>query len=96
METIHVKFDELTEQIALAHIVQVLVVSASTPSSTTIDQDAPSTKPSSEESSSGDVSSAESTQVIQPHNHLRKWSKDHVSPKLNRSLQPAKGDSQLI
>ncbi|GJT78409.1 hypothetical protein Tco_0095901 [Tanacetum coccineum] len=30
-----------------------------------------------EESSSGDVSSAESNQVIQPHNHLIKWSKDH-------------------
>ncbi|GKB14533.1 retrovirus-related pol polyprotein from transposon TNT 1-94 [Tanacetum coccineum] len=25
----------------------------------------------------GDVCSAESNQVIQPHNHLRKWSKDH-------------------
>ncbi|GKC96296.1 retrovirus-related pol polyprotein from transposon TNT 1-94, partial [Tanacetum coccineum] len=44
---------------------QVLVVSAGTPSSTTIDQDAPST------------SSAESTQVTQLHNHLGKWSKDH-------------------
>ncbi|GKA42981.1 retrovirus-related pol polyprotein from transposon TNT 1-94 [Tanacetum coccineum] len=32
---------------------------------------------SSDESSSGNISSAESTQVIQPHNHLRKWSKDH-------------------
>ncbi|GJU55791.1 hypothetical protein Tco_1229505 [Tanacetum coccineum] len=96
------------------------VVSAGIPSSTTIDQDAPSTshlplsskvqppishqgvavgptiednpfaqaednpfvnvfapEPSSEESSSGDVSSAESNQVIQPHNHLGKWSKDH-------------------
>ncbi|GJY16892.1 MAK10-like protein [Tanacetum coccineum] len=67
---------------------------AGTPSSTTIDQDAPSTshspsssvvqrpishqEPSSEESSSGDVSSAESTQVIQPHDHLRKCSKDHL------------------
>ncbi|GJT07717.1 integrase, catalytic region, zinc finger, CCHC-type containing protein [Tanacetum coccineum] len=100
--------------------VQVSVVSASTPSSTTIDQDAPSTnhspsssevqapishqgvaagptfednlfaqaevnpfinvfaqKPSSEESSLRDVSSAKSTQVIQPHNHLEKCSKDH-------------------
>ncbi|GJY26077.1 retrovirus-related pol polyprotein from transposon TNT 1-94 [Tanacetum coccineum] len=103
-----------------APAVQVLVVSAGTPSSTTIDQDASSTshllsssevqrpishqgvasgptiednpfaqaendpfvnmfapEPSSKESSSGDVSSAESNQVIQPHNHLRKWSKDH-------------------
>ncbi|GJZ72475.1 retrovirus-related pol polyprotein from transposon TNT 1-94, partial [Tanacetum coccineum] len=100
--------------------VQVLVVSAGTPSSTIIDQDASSTshssssselqppishqgiadgptfkdnpfaqaednpfvnvfapEPSSEASSSGDVSSAESNQVIQPHDHLRKWSKDY-------------------
>ncbi|GJX00738.1 integrase, catalytic region, zinc finger, CCHC-type containing protein [Tanacetum coccineum] len=34
-------------------------------------------EPSSKESSSGNVSSAESTHVIQPHNHLKKWSKDH-------------------
>ncbi|GJU54632.1 hypothetical protein Tco_1228346 [Tanacetum coccineum] len=32
---------------------------------------------SSEASSSGDVSSAESNKVIQPNDHLRKWSKDH-------------------
>nr|GEX53218.1 retrovirus-related Pol polyprotein from transposon TNT 1-94 [Tanacetum cinerariifolium] len=30
-----------------------------------------------EESTSGDVCSAESNQVIQPYNHLEKWSKDH-------------------
>nr|GEY27421.1 retrovirus-related Pol polyprotein from transposon TNT 1-94 [Tanacetum cinerariifolium] len=36
------------------------------------------TEPSSEESSSGDVSLAESNQVIQPHNHLEKWSKDRL------------------
>ncbi|GJW56917.1 retrovirus-related pol polyprotein from transposon TNT 1-94 [Tanacetum coccineum] len=103
-----------------ASAVQVPVISARTPSSTTIDQDAPSTsyspsssivqppishqgvaagptiednplaqadndpfvnvfalEPSSDESSSGDVSSAESTQVVHPHNHLGKWSKDH-------------------
>ncbi|GKD54668.1 retrovirus-related pol polyprotein from transposon TNT 1-94 [Tanacetum coccineum] len=139
METIHVQFDELTEQMALVHIrtgpepilltpgqikpfsveipvppapaVQVLVVLAGTPFSTIIDQDASSTshslsssevrppilhqgvaagptiednpfinvfalEPSSEESSLGDVSLAKSTQVIQPHNHLKKWSKD--------------------
>ncbi|GKA65580.1 hypothetical protein Tco_0765287 [Tanacetum coccineum] len=100
--------------------VQVSVVLASTPSSTTIDQDAPSTnhspsssevqapishqgvaagptfednlfaqaeanpfinvfapEPSFEESSLRDVISAKSTQVIQPHNHLEKCSKDH-------------------
>nr|GEY37622.1 hypothetical protein [Tanacetum cinerariifolium] len=67
---------------------QVLVVLAGTPFSTTIDQDAPSTsyspsssfvlphishqEPSFDESSSGDVSSAKSTRVVYPHNHLRK------------------------
>ncbi|GJY10833.1 retrovirus-related pol polyprotein from transposon TNT 1-94 [Tanacetum coccineum] len=34
-------------------------------------------EPSSEASSSGDVSSAESTHLTQPHYHLGKWSKDH-------------------
>nr|GEU58151.1 retrovirus-related Pol polyprotein from transposon TNT 1-94 [Tanacetum cinerariifolium] len=34
-------------------------------------------EPSFKASSSGDVSSAESNQVIQPHDHLKKWSKDH-------------------
>ncbi|GJZ24664.1 retrovirus-related pol polyprotein from transposon TNT 1-94, partial [Tanacetum coccineum] len=100
--------------------VQVPVVSVGTPSSTRIDQDAPSTSHlpsssevqapishqgvaagptikdnpfaladndpfvnvfapelSSEESSSGDVSTADSNQVSQPHDHLRKWTKDH-------------------
>ncbi|GJT29212.1 retrovirus-related pol polyprotein from transposon TNT 1-94 [Tanacetum coccineum] len=101
--------------------VPVPVNSAGTPSSTTIDQDAPSLshspsssalqylcsrqgiaarstiiednlfapvdnnpfvnvfapEPSSEASSSGDVSSANSTHVCQPHHHLEKWSKDH-------------------
>nr|GEW61617.1 retrovirus-related Pol polyprotein from transposon TNT 1-94 [Tanacetum cinerariifolium] len=119
-------FDEYFEPLSvkrpapLAPIVYVLVVSAGTPSSTSIDQDAPSSshsllssevqpyishqsiaagptfedipfaqaeydpfvnvfapEPSSEESSSGDVSSVESQQVIQPHDHLRKWTKDH-------------------
>ncbi|GJT15781.1 retrovirus-related pol polyprotein from transposon TNT 1-94 [Tanacetum coccineum] len=155
METIHVQFDELTEQMAPVHIyigpepilltpgqissglvpnlvlaapyvpptnkdlkilfqpmfdeyleppsverlvppapaIQVLVVSVGTPSSITIDQDAPSTshsrsssevqppishqEPSSEESSSRDVSTSDSNQVSQPYNHLRKWTKDH-------------------
>ncbi|GKC26965.1 retrovirus-related pol polyprotein from transposon TNT 1-94 [Tanacetum coccineum] len=71
-----------------APTVQVLIVSADTPSSTIIDQDAPSTSHSlsslevqplisHQDSSSGDVSSAESNQVTQPYNHLGKWSKDH-------------------
>nr|GEX58066.1 retrovirus-related Pol polyprotein from transposon TNT 1-94 [Tanacetum cinerariifolium] len=42
METIHVQFDELTEPMAPVHLVLALVNSANTPSSTTIDQDAPS------------------------------------------------------
>nr|GEZ98383.1 hypothetical protein [Tanacetum cinerariifolium] len=42
METIHVQFDEMTEPMAPVHLVQVPVNSFGTPSSTTIDQDAPS------------------------------------------------------
>ncbi|GJZ61899.1 retrovirus-related pol polyprotein from transposon TNT 1-94 [Tanacetum coccineum] len=47
---------------------------------------------SSAESSSGDVSATESDQVIQPHDHLEKWSKDHpleniiVKPKNFKSV----------
>nr|GEV44774.1 hypothetical protein [Tanacetum cinerariifolium] len=111
METIHVQFDELTEPMAPVHL-------TGTPSSTTIDQDAPSLsispsslafqshqgvaaestfmednpvapvdnnpfinvfalKPSSDASSSGDVSSIESTYVSQTHHHLSKWRKYH-------------------
>ncbi|GJS93818.1 retrovirus-related pol polyprotein from transposon TNT 1-94 [Tanacetum coccineum] len=125
-------FDEYLEppiverSVAPAPAVQVLVVSAGTPSSTTIDQDAPSTShspsssevqplishqgvaagptikdnpfahaaddpfvnvfalaPSSKDLSSGDVSLAESNQVIQLHNHLGKWSKDHPMDSVN-------------
>ncbi|GKE03527.1 retrovirus-related pol polyprotein from transposon TNT 1-94, partial [Tanacetum coccineum] len=76
-----------------ASATQVPVNSAGTPSFTTIDQDAPSIshllsssevqatilhqEPSFEESSLGDAISTESNQVIQSHNHLEKWSKDH-------------------
>nr|GEX78368.1 retrovirus-related Pol polyprotein from transposon TNT 1-94 [Tanacetum cinerariifolium] len=42
METIHVQFDELTEPMAHVHLVQALANSADTPSSTIVDQDAPS------------------------------------------------------
>nr|GEY56301.1 retrovirus-related Pol polyprotein from transposon TNT 1-94 [Tanacetum cinerariifolium] len=41
METIHIQFDELTEPMAPVHLEQAPVNSAGTPSSTTIDQDAP-------------------------------------------------------
>ncbi|GKB48790.1 retrovirus-related pol polyprotein from transposon TNT 1-94 [Tanacetum coccineum] len=68
--------------------VPVIVNSVGTPSSTTIDQDSPSPShsPSSlalqspcshQASSSGDVSSADSTHVCLPHHHLGKWSRDH-------------------
>ncbi|GJX99107.1 retrovirus-related pol polyprotein from transposon TNT 1-94 [Tanacetum coccineum] len=73
--------------------VQVPVNSAGTPSSTTIDQDAPSAshspsssvlqslsshqEPSSKASSFEDFSSAISTHITQPHHHLGIWSKDH-------------------
>nr|GEV55347.1 Gag-Pol polyprotein [Tanacetum cinerariifolium] len=114
METIHVQFDELTEPMAPVHLIQALVNSASTPSSTTIDQDVPSLsisqsssalqshslhqgvaaesafmednpvapvdnnpfinvfapEPSCDTSSSGDVSSTESTCVSQTLHHL--------------------------
>nr|GEW25082.1 copia protein [Tanacetum cinerariifolium] len=59
--------------------VQVPVISAGTPSSTTIDQDAPSPSHSSLSSELQPLIShqAESTHVTQPHHHLGKWSKDH-------------------
>nr|GEV40514.1 hypothetical protein [Tanacetum cinerariifolium] len=71
-----------------AHAVHVLVVLAGVADGPTIKdnpfahaEDNPfvnvfAPEPSSKESSSGDVSSAESNQVIQPYNHLRKCSKD--------------------
>nr|GEY37969.1 retrovirus-related Pol polyprotein from transposon TNT 1-94 [Tanacetum cinerariifolium] len=69
-------FDEYLEPpraerpVSPAQAVQAPVNLADTPSSTTIDQDAPSLKPSSEASSSGDVSSTESTYVSQTYHHL--------------------------
>ncbi|GJT99498.1 retrovirus-related pol polyprotein from transposon TNT 1-94 [Tanacetum coccineum] len=84
-----------------APTVKVLIVLVDTPSSTTIDQDAPSIigptfednpfaqadndpyvnpfalEPGSKESSSGDVSIVVSNELIQPHDHLAKWTKDH-------------------
>ncbi|GJX18933.1 putative ribonuclease H-like domain-containing protein [Tanacetum coccineum] len=76
--------------IPLAFAVQVPVVSPGVAAGPTI-KDNPFTqtkndpfvnvftpKPSSKESSSGDFLLADSNQVIQPHNHLGKWSKDHL------------------
>ncbi|GJT41511.1 retrovirus-related pol polyprotein from transposon TNT 1-94 [Tanacetum coccineum] len=48
-----------------------------TTSSTSIDQDAPSTKPSSEESSSRDVITANLYPTNPPFKHLSKWIKNH-------------------
>ncbi|GJT51046.1 hypothetical protein Tco_0977203 [Tanacetum coccineum] len=94
-------FDEYLEPpsverpIPPAPTVQVPVVSAGTPSSTTINQDAQSTShsPSSSEvqppishrgvATEPTIEDSPFTQaednpfVIQPHNHLGKWSKDH-------------------
>ncbi|GJW78459.1 hypothetical protein Tco_0140141 [Tanacetum coccineum] len=101
-------FDEYLEPtrvkrpVFLALAVSVSVTSACTPSSTTIDQDAPSLtestlmednpfppidndpfvnvfalEPSSEASSSWDLSLAESPYVTQTLHYLGKWSKDH-------------------
>ncbi|GJW09282.1 hypothetical protein Tco_1575109, partial [Tanacetum coccineum] len=61
-------------------------------------------EPNSDESSSGDVSSAKSIQVIQPHNHLEKWSKDHpldnVIDKMAEENVPApaptRSDEQIL
>nr|GEY22943.1 retrovirus-related Pol polyprotein from transposon TNT 1-94 [Tanacetum cinerariifolium] len=83
METIHPMFDEYLEPprderlVLPAQAVQAPVNSASTPSSTTIDQDAPTPKPHSEASSSGDISSVESPYVSHTLHHLNKWIKDH-------------------
>ncbi|GKD72955.1 retrovirus-related pol polyprotein from transposon TNT 1-94, partial [Tanacetum coccineum] len=51
--------------------------STGTPSSTTIDQDAPSTKPNSEESSTQVVIPNHVHFINQPSEHINKWTKDH-------------------
>nr|GFC26530.1 retrovirus-related Pol polyprotein from transposon TNT 1-94 [Tanacetum cinerariifolium] len=71
-------FDEYLEPLRAerpvppAQAKQAPVNSAGTPSSTTIDQDAPTTKPHSEASSSGDISSTKSPYVSQTLHHLNK------------------------
>ncbi|GJR30412.1 integrase, catalytic region, zinc finger, CCHC-type containing protein [Tanacetum coccineum] len=56
-----------------------------TPSSTSVDQDAPSPKPNSEESSSRDVIPTIVHSVNKPPEHLRKWIKDHALDNVIRS-----------
>ncbi|GJS48455.1 retrovirus-related pol polyprotein from transposon TNT 1-94 [Tanacetum coccineum] len=51
--------------------------STGTPSSTTIDQDAPSTKPNSEESSTQVVIPNHVHFINKPSEHIKKWTKDH-------------------
>ncbi|GKD16784.1 retrovirus-related pol polyprotein from transposon TNT 1-94 [Tanacetum coccineum] len=72
--------------------------SAGTPSSTAIDQDAPSPShsPSSEASSPRDVSSSESTYVTHTHHHLGKWSKDHpIENVIGNPSRPVSTKKQL-
>ncbi|GJZ34817.1 retrovirus-related pol polyprotein from transposon TNT 1-94 [Tanacetum coccineum] len=82
METIHVQFDDLTKHMAPVHI-SVTAGSlfednpfAHADNDPFVNVFAP--EPSFEESSLGDVNTSDSNQVSQPHNHLRKWTKDHL------------------
>nr|GEY31429.1 retrovirus-related Pol polyprotein from transposon TNT 1-94 [Tanacetum cinerariifolium] len=59
------------------HAVQVLVILAGIPSSTSHSPHISHQEPSFEGSSLWDVSTAESNILIQPHDNLRKWTKDH-------------------
>nr|GEZ84518.1 hypothetical protein [Tanacetum cinerariifolium] len=52
-------------------------ISTGTPSSTTIDQDAPSTKPRFKESSTQVVIPNNVHSIDQPPEHINKWTKDH-------------------
>ncbi|GJR70336.1 hypothetical protein Tco_0016401 [Tanacetum coccineum] len=72
------RFSLDSKPVPTATVVNALIVSTNTSVSTTIAQDAPSTRePSSAQSTSGDVSLAEPNQVTQPPDHLRRWTKDH-------------------
>nr|GFA48679.1 integrase, catalytic region, zinc finger, CCHC-type, peptidase aspartic, catalytic [Tanacetum cinerariifolium] len=73
-----IKCHHVERSVSPALVVPVLVNSADTPSSTTIDQDVPCPKPHFEASSSGDVSLVESTYVTQTYYYLKKWSKDRL------------------
>ncbi|GJS65773.1 hypothetical protein Tco_0680337 [Tanacetum coccineum] len=58
-------------------VAPVSAVSTGSPSSTSADQDSPSTKPSSKESSSQVVIPNNVCSVIQPPKHISKWTKHH-------------------
>ncbi|GJU15369.1 retrovirus-related pol polyprotein from transposon TNT 1-94 [Tanacetum coccineum] len=57
-------------------------------------------EPSFDESSYGDVSSTKSTQAVHPHNHLKKWSKNHpldnVIVKLDEYGDVLKNKARLV
>nr|GEU30565.1 retrovirus-related Pol polyprotein from transposon TNT 1-94 [Tanacetum cinerariifolium] len=104
IETIYIDFDELTtmasEQFIPMAAAPRLADQTGTPSSTIIDQDAPSPnndplfgvlipEPNSEESSSRDVIPTNVHLINQLPEHLRKWTKDHPLDIVNRNpLKP--------
>ncbi|GJT07622.1 putative ribonuclease H-like domain-containing protein [Tanacetum coccineum] len=71
----HLEQSRVNEPVPSATEITAHVVPPGTSLSTTIAPDAPST--SSAQSSSGNVNSAEPTQVNYPPDHLRRWTKDH-------------------
>nr|GFB96694.1 hypothetical protein [Tanacetum cinerariifolium] len=80
----------------LAFIAPKPAVSTGTPSSTTIDQDAPSTKPSSEESSTQVVNPNHVHLINQPPEHINKWIKDHsIDNVISDSSRPVSTQQQL-
>ncbi|GJX85227.1 integrase, catalytic region, zinc finger, CCHC-type containing protein [Tanacetum coccineum] len=68
---------DLPIQLLLSTYYQDAPSTSHSPSSSEVQPPISQQEPSSEESSPGDVSSAESNQVIQSHDHLGKWSKYH-------------------
>ncbi|GKA08352.1 retrovirus-related pol polyprotein from transposon TNT 1-94 [Tanacetum coccineum] len=77
--------------------VSVSVISAGTPSSTTIDQDAPSPSHSPSSSALQDLRSAESPYVTQTLHHVEKWSKDHPFENIiGNPSRPVSTKKQLV
>ncbi|GJT20404.1 retrovirus-related pol polyprotein from transposon TNT 1-94 [Tanacetum coccineum] len=72
METIHVQFDELTEQ--MLHTIQSpdhIATAVDDPGKPIVHD------PTSEASSSGEIMMPELNQSTQPHEHIRKWTDSH-------------------
>ncbi|GKA68646.1 retrovirus-related pol polyprotein from transposon TNT 1-94 [Tanacetum coccineum] len=71
-------------------------ISTGTPSSMTIDQDAPSTKPSFEESSAQVVILNQVHSINQPPEHINKWTKDHpIDNVIGNPSRPVSTQHQL-